>query len=129
MGYRFRTHSACLPGKPDLAFAPRRKAIWMHGCFWHSHPGCRFTIIPRTRVEYWAAKLARNCQRDIEHATRLREMGWETMVVWECELRDLEAVKTRLRTFLGSRCLGAATGSARSKRVAAARNSDESGPR
>lgn len=120
MGYRFRTHRCGLPGKPDLAFSARRKAVWMHGCFWHSHPGCRFAITPRTRVEYWSAKLARNRQRDIRNAERLREIGWETMVVWECELRDADAVKAHLRAFLGPRRVRTVATQARTGGIAAA---------
>lgn len=101
MGYRFRTHVDYLPGHPDLAFSARYKAIWLHGCFWHSHPGCRYATTPRTRVSYWLPKLAKNRQRDAEHTKQLTEMGWETMVVWECELTNPEEVRTRLRSFLG----------------------------
>lgn len=76
MGYRFKTHYARLPGKPDLVFTARQKAVWVHGCFWHSHGGCRFATVPRTRAQYWEPKLARNRERDAENVRRLREMGW-----------------------------------------------------
>lgn len=108
MGYRFSTHSSGLPGKPDLTFTARRKAIWMHGCFWHSHVGCKFAKVPRTRSDYWVPKLARNRQRDTENVKRLHEMGWETAVVWECELRDPGTITTRLRAFLGPQRIVAA---------------------
>jgi DNA mismatch endonuclease Vsr len=101
MGYRFRIHVRGLPGTPDIVFRARHKAVWLHGCFWHAHEGCRFATVPKTRADYWVPKLVRNRERDGEHANRLTEMGWQSMVVWECELIDLEAVRSRLGDFLG----------------------------
>jgi DNA mismatch endonuclease, patch repair protein len=102
MGYRFRKHVRTLPGTPDLVFPLRRKAIWLHGCFWHSHPGCRFATVPRTRADYWRPKLEQNRARDALHVDRLGEMGWKTLVVWECELNEDPArVRVALRRFLG----------------------------
>jgi DNA mismatch endonuclease Vsr len=101
LGYRFRKHVRSLPGKPDLVFPARRKAIWLHGCFWHSHPGCRFATVPRTRADYWVPKLEQNRARDAQHAERLHGMGWETLIVWECELHNPVQVKEALRHFLG----------------------------
>jgi DNA mismatch endonuclease, patch repair protein len=100
-GYRFRIHGRGLPGTPDLVFGRRKKAIWVHGCFWHSHPGCRFATVPKTRSEYWLPKLARNRERDAEHAACLSAMGWESLVVWECEMKDLAAVNNLVQAFLG----------------------------
>ena len=100
-GYRFRVHVRGLPGTPDIALPARRKAVWMHGCFWHAHPGCRFATVPRTRVDYWVPKLARNRERDADHAARLLAMGWDTMVVWECEMKDVASVVHRVGRFLG----------------------------
>ena len=100
-GYRFRVHVRGLPGTPDIVFPGRRKAIWMHGCFWHAHPGCRFATVPKTRTEYWVPKLARNRERDAAHAERLLTMGWEAMVVWECEMKDMASVTSRVFAFLG----------------------------
>jgi DNA mismatch endonuclease (patch repair protein) len=102
MGFRFRLHGRGLPGTPDVVFPRRRKAVWVHGCFWHSHQGCRYATVPKTRTDYWVPKLVRNRGRDAEHAGRLGELGWDTLVVWECELKDMEAVRGRLRNFLGS---------------------------
>jgi DNA mismatch endonuclease (patch repair protein) len=101
MGYRFRVHVRGLPGTPDIVFRSRCKIIWLHGCYWHGHAGCRFATVPKTRVDYWIPKLARNRERDVQHANRLTEMGWQSMVVWECEMKDLEAVRRGLRDFLG----------------------------
>jgi DNA mismatch endonuclease, patch repair protein len=85
-GYRFRIHRKDLPGKPDLVFAGRRKVIFVHGCFWHQHPGCREGRLPGTRQEYWQPKLGRNVERDTHHRQQLNEMGWDVLVIWECEL-------------------------------------------
>lgn len=99
-GYRYRLHGKKLPGKPDLVFAGRRKVIFVHGCFWHRHAGCALARIPKSRVEFWTAKLEGNRDRDARHLATLREMGWSAMVVWECELRDPDALQERIRAFL-----------------------------
>ena len=100
MGYRFRLHRKDLPGKPDLVFPRRRKAIFVHGCFWHQHPNCRFATRPATRAEFWAEKLDGNVARDEKHITALQELGWKVGVVWECEIRDLQRLELELRAFL-----------------------------
>jgi DNA mismatch endonuclease, patch repair protein len=100
-GYRFRLHRKDLPGKPDLVFPRRRKVIFVHGCFWHQHPGCREGRIPQSRREYWEPKLARNRQRDEAAYTSLKEHGWEALVVWECELKDTSAAMRTTQRFLG----------------------------
>jgi DNA mismatch endonuclease (patch repair protein) len=100
MGYRYRLHRADLPGKPDLVFPGKRKVIFVHGCFWHGH-NCKSGLKqPKTNESYWARKLQRNHDRDIEHERALRESGWESMTVWECELKDLDALRTRVQAFL-----------------------------
>jgi DNA mismatch endonuclease (patch repair protein) len=109
MGYRYRIHRRDLPGTPDIVFLGRLKAVWLHGCFWHSHQGCRYATTPKTRADYWVPKLVRNRERDAEHLKRLSDMGWKSVVVWECELKDLEAVRTRLRDFLGPNRLDRST--------------------
>ena len=100
-GYRFRVHFRGLPGTPDVVFTARRKAVFVHGCYWHSHPGCRNATVPKTRSDYWVPKLARNRERDTDHVARLRAMGWDSLVVWECEMKDAAAIRERLRDFLG----------------------------
>ncbi len=96
----YRLHRRDLPGRPDIAFVGRRKAIFVHGCFWHGH-GCREgSRRPRTRQEYWAAKISGNQERDARHHTRLKEQGWEVMVVWECEIPS-PSLAARLAAFLG----------------------------
>jgi len=101
LGYRFRLHRRDLPGKPDLVFSSRRKVIFVHGCFWHQHPGCRFAARPSTRAEFWEAKLDGNVRRDARVQTQLTERGWSVLVVWECETRSEEAMATRIKRFLG----------------------------
>jgi DNA mismatch endonuclease (patch repair protein) len=101
MGYRFRIHDRSLPGTPDLVFSRRRKVIWLHGCWWHLHPGCRFVVIPKTRTEFWTRKLNRNRERDAEQETILKRLGWNCLTVWECELKDPATVQRRVAEFLG----------------------------
>jgi|SRR5579875_1245003 len=103
LGYRFRLHRKDLPGKPDLVFGPRRKVIFVHGCFWHQHPACREGRVPSSRVGYWAPKLKRNQERDSRNQTLLKQKGWKVLVVWECEVKSLDLVKTKLIKFLGPR--------------------------
>lgn len=100
MGYRYQTHSKNLPCKPDIVFRGRRKAIFVHGCFWHRHSGCAKTYIPLTREEYWLPKFKRTIQRDNACEKELRELGWDVLVVWECETRNLELLELKLRDFM-----------------------------
>jgi DNA mismatch endonuclease (patch repair protein) len=88
LGVRYRIHVADLPGKPDLANKTRRWAIFVHGCFWHSHEGCQLASKPRSNRAYWSEKLARNRERDALHQQALRDLGYEVLTVWECETRD-----------------------------------------
>lgn len=100
-GYRYRLHVRALPGSPDLVFGPRRKTIFVHGCFWHGH-ACRLgDRPPKSRQEFWGPKIARNVERDAESLSRLSALGWESLVIWECELADLDAVGARITGFLG----------------------------
>ncbi len=100
LGYRFRLHRRDLPGKPDLVFAGRKKAIFVHGCFWHGHDCPRGAREPKTNTEYWHSKIARNRERDMKNETRLAALGWRTHVVWECELKDRGELANRLKSFL-----------------------------
>ena len=102
MGYRYRLHSRNLPGHPDMTFAARRKVIFVHGCFWHRHgPDCPLTRMPKSRLDFWTAKFAGNRKRDDEARDKLREQGWESLVIWECELRDRATLTSRIKQFLG----------------------------
>jgi len=100
MGYRFRLHRKNLPGKPDLVFPGRRKVIFVHGCFWHQHPRCRYATKPATRPEFWANKLDGNRARDRRVQRELRTQGWDVLVVWECQTRDIDRLGERLKHFL-----------------------------
>ncbi|MGI8784850.1 MAG: very short patch repair endonuclease [Acidobacteriota bacterium] len=102
MGYRFRLHRKELPGKPDMVFVSRRKVIFVHGCFWHSH-GCKSSHVPRSNLEYWLPKLRRNQIRDGRNQQALAADGWKCLVVWECETRDAAALKRRIVPFLDKR--------------------------
>lgn len=101
LGYRFRLHKKDLPGKPDLVFASRRKVIFVHGCFWHSH-GCKLSHTPTTNVGYWRPKLQRNQARDVKNIDALRKSNWKTLVVWECQTGDEAGLAARIRKFLGT---------------------------
>lgn len=100
-GYRFRKNVKGLPGSPDILFPARKKAIFVQGCFWHQHEGCRHAKVPRTRPEYWLPKLARIVQRDEENRIALSDTGWSTLLIWECELeKDAYAVLSQAISFI-----------------------------
>ena len=105
MGYRFRLHRKDLPGKPDLVFGPRKKVIFVHGCFWHQHddPACKITRRPKSRLEYWGPKLSRNVERDRQAKDTLTELGWKSLTIWECETKasSLDDLCARIESFLG----------------------------
>ena len=101
MGYRYRLHRVDLPGKPDLTFGPRRKVIFVHGCFWHGHGCRRGARVPATNKSYWTNKIARNVSRDERQVMELSERGWTVLTVWECELGNEEQLVRRLCGFLG----------------------------
>ena len=99
-GFRYRLHAQELPGRPDLVFRRRRKAIFVHGCFWHRHEGCPKSTIPKTRVAFWSEKFKQNKERDARNEAALRQQGWSVMTVWECETRDLPHLLKRISEFL-----------------------------
>lgn len=86
-GYRYRLHHRKLPGRPDIVMPSRRIVIFVHGCFWHRHPECRYATTPTTRPEFWAQKFERNVERDAENVAALQDVGWRVAVVWECGLK------------------------------------------
>lgn len=100
MGYRYRLHTKELPGKPDIVFPRQRKAIFVHGCFWHHHAGCVHGKMPKSRHDYWRLKLQKNIERDKNNQIKLKEAGWEILTVWECTLNDLDDLSDRLNKFL-----------------------------
>ena len=104
LGYRFRLHRTDLPGKPDLVFPRRHKIIMVHGCFWHGHddPNCvDGRRKPKSNLDYWLPKLARNKARDAANLAALEALGWQVLTVWECDVRDGAALQHRLTAFLG----------------------------
>lgn len=102
LGYRFRIHVPDLPGKPDLVFTRRRKVVFVHGCFWHRHPGCRRAAMPASRTEFWERKFRLNRARDETALRELAGRGWETLTVWECQTEDPANLTRRLVAFLGN---------------------------
>lgn len=107
-GLRFRLHCKDLPGRPDLAFPSRRVALFVHGCFWHRHPGCKLATMPTTRVEFWKAKFEATIARDSATLTALEQAGWTTLIIWECELNAeaLERLYVRIANIPQNRSKG-----------------------
>lgn len=101
-GYRYRLHDKRLPGRPDLVFPARRKAIFVHGCFWHRHPdpACKLARLPKSRPDFWTPKLEGNQARDRRAQEDLRGRGWSFLVVWECEIRHKEQLINNIKAFL-----------------------------
>lgn len=107
LGYRYRLHAKYLPNKPDLVFPKAKKAIFVHGCFWHRHESCKIATIPSTRAEYWQEKFNRNVARDKSSQKTLKATGWKVLVIWECEIRkDLDKVLKKAIRFLGNKNVG-----------------------
>jgi DNA mismatch endonuclease, patch repair protein len=100
LGYRFRLHRRDLPGTPDLVFPGRRKVVFVHGCFWHRHSGCKRAATPADRRAYWQAKFDGNVERDIRKEVQLLAAGWDVLIIWECETRDIARLTESLRDFL-----------------------------
>jgi DNA mismatch endonuclease (patch repair protein) len=100
MGFRFRLHVATLPGKPDIVLPRLKSIVEVRGCFWHQHRGCIDSHIPKSRISYWKPKLVRNQRRDRANGRKLRKLGWQVLVVWECEVKHPERLAKRLDHFL-----------------------------
>lgn len=101
LGLRFRLHRRDLPGKPDLVFPKYRTVIFVHGCFWHRHPGCPKASVPKTSTEIWQAKFKRNVERDINNITQLSALGWHTAVIWECQTKSKNLIEQQLKSIFG----------------------------
>lgn len=99
LGFRYRLHRKNLPGKPDLAFSARRKVIFVHGCFWHGH-GCKIGKLPKSRPEFWRPKIEGNRRRDEATLAGLARAGWVSLIVWQCETKDLSALRNKIVEFL-----------------------------
>lgn len=100
LGFRYRLHARDLPGTPDLVFPRLRKVIFVHGCFWHRHANCKRTTMPKVRAEYWQQKFDDNVRRDERSQAALSALGWDVLVLWECDAKDIKGLEEQLSTFL-----------------------------
>lgn len=100
LGYRYRLHSKKLPGRPDMVFAGRKKVIFVHGCFWHGHEDCSRGKPPKTQKSYWVPKLKANKARDKKNQDELNALGWRFLIIWQCELGDIQNLKDKIINFL-----------------------------
>jgi len=96
-GFRYRLHPKNLSGKPDLVLKKHRTVVFVHGCFWHGHEGCKNFVVPRTRTSWWLEKISRNKERDKENMKKLQQEGWKVLTIWECELKGPEKKNNLLR--------------------------------
>lgn len=100
LGYRFRLHRKDLPGTPDIVLPGHRKIIFVHGCFWHSHADCKRARLPKNNAEIWRTKVRDNQARDDRNIVALRQLGWNVMIIWECETSDPSFLSERLQNFM-----------------------------
>ncbi len=100
MGYRFRVHRKDLPGTPDIVLPRYRKIIFVHGCFWHQHPGCPKSKRPASNREFWDRKFENTITRDQRNIAQLKELGWDTLIIWQCETRDRESLRIKINRYL-----------------------------
>jgi len=100
MGYRFRLHGRDLPGSPDIVLPRHGKVVFIHGCFWHGHRGCKRSKRPTTNVDFWNEKIDKNIKRDRAARRKLKARGWEVLVLWTCQLKDEERIKKKLMKFM-----------------------------
>ncbi len=99
-GYRFRLHRKDLPGKPDIVLPKYKTVIFVHGCFWHRHKGCKHASTPKTRKDFWQTKFNSNIERDIKAQKQLNSAGWKIIIIWECELSAIETLINKLEYHL-----------------------------
>lgn len=102
MGYRFRLHRKDLPGKPDMVFPKYRKVIFVHGCFWHGHKGCKKSKLPETNTTFWKEKISKNIKRDYSNYNDLKSLGWDYLVLWQCQIKKkkIEYLEKKIVSFL-----------------------------
>jgi DNA mismatch endonuclease (patch repair protein) len=103
MGFRFTLRRRGLPGRPDIVLPKWRTAVFVHGCFWHQHAGCRNAVMPKTRPDFWAKKLQGNVMRDEATTRALKDLGWRVITIWECELKQVDQLQRRLKRVLRGR--------------------------
>ena len=100
MGYRFRLHKKDLPGSPDIVLPKYKTVIFVHGCFWHRHQNCKYASNPKTRIEFWEKKFKENIERDKKTQEKLKNLGWKTKIVWECEIKKQDKLIKKIEDFL-----------------------------
>jgi DNA mismatch endonuclease (patch repair protein) len=100
MGYRFRLDYKSLPGRPDIVLPKFHKVIFVHGCFWHGHPNCHRAALPQTNVEFWTEKMKCNGERDLKNIRALRKLRWKPLIIWQCEIRNLEKLERKIVKFI-----------------------------
>lgn len=98
-GFRYRLHRKNLPGRPDIVLLGNKTAIFVHGCFWHGHSGCKYFVLPKTRTQWWREKIARNKLNDKRKRLAIKKEGWRIVTLWECELRSDKKEQTLLRLY------------------------------
>ena len=108
LGFRFRLHRGDLPGSPDMVFPRYRTVVFVHGCFWHRHHGCRYAYRPKSRIQFWTKKFEENVARDTRNEMALRDLGWRVLVIWECETKDKAAIRAQLLAHLRRRGVASA---------------------
>ena len=96
LGYRFRLHREDLPGSPDIVLPKYKTVIFVHGCFWHRHENCKYATTPKTRVEFWENKFKANVKRDLEIQEKIKNIGWQSLVIWECDTRNISFMKNKI---------------------------------
>jgi len=96
MGYRFRLHSKDLPGSPDIVLPKYKTVIFVHGCFWHRHENCKYASTPKTRKEFWNKKFKENIKRDLEIQDKIKNLDWRSVVIWECETKNIENLREKI---------------------------------
>lgn len=99
-GFRFRLHNKKLPGTPDIVLPKYKAVIFVHGCFWHQHEGCRKARRPTSNVEFWNEKLDRNAERDTRKESELKNLGWKVLIIWDCEIKDGDSLIEKIKHFL-----------------------------
>ncbi|WP_438282656.1 very short patch repair endonuclease [Pseudomonas alabamensis] len=92
LGYRYRLHGKQLPGSPDIILPKHKLCIFVHGCFWHRHDGCRYAYTPKTRLDFWEHKFSTNVTRDINTTNKLLDLGWRVEIIWECQTKQLDTL-------------------------------------
>ncbi|MDZ7697511.1 MAG: very short patch repair endonuclease [Deltaproteobacteria bacterium] len=100
-GYRFRLNFDRVPGKPDIVLPKHKLAIFVHGCFWHRHPNCKYAYTPKSRISFWQSKFAKNIERDRIVKSELESLGWNVLIIWECQTKDSETILSIFEKYLG----------------------------